>query len=166
MVQKSLGWGLLICFLRFSPPVRPYIQLMGLFYPIRNPFISLHFTVILVSVTFISSLDEQTTIQLVFLFLSLPRSAFLTFCLKIIQKCLSQHIPMIKSLPVAPVLAVWHDMQGLSDPAPACPSPHSHLSPLFSRNLCCHHPELFGTPQMPFSPLLSDLAFARTAAAD
>ena len=56
-----------------------------------------------------------------FLFLSLPRSAFLSFHQKIIQKCPPQHIPLIKSLPVAPGLAVWHDMQGPSDPAPAYP---------------------------------------------
>ena len=100
-----------------------------------------------------------------FLFLSLPRSAFLSFHQKIIQKCPPQHIPLIKSLPVAPGLAVWHDMQGPSDPAPAYP-PSSltslHSPPAISAaiilNYLAPHTSLHSPPGISAAIILNYLA--------
>lgn len=43
VLQKSLVRRIPTCLLSFSPLVSLYILLMVLFYPLRNPFISLHF---------------------------------------------------------------------------------------------------------------------------
>ena len=102
---------------------------------LRNPFISLHFTVTLVPVTFISSLDQQTTIQLVFLFLSFPRGAFLTFHQKIIQKCPPQHIPLIKSSSGSRFGSLaWHGRPFWPRPCLSIP-PVSPLSTLLQESL-------------------------------